>query len=231
MKRLASLLLAAALVSSPASAQVLLNDNFNGENGGLTYLNYAGFANWLTTGNVDLVKSGDYGIICPSGACVDMDGTTGPGQLFSAQNFGFASGDVMKVSFDVSGNQRGGAADIFSVGLIFAGNTQLGPYMGTGGLSSFTGASLFTSGYTMSTAIADNTPFSTWTFQFQAASAGAFQLMFGTSSADNVGPLLDNVMVERVSGTTVTPEPSTWAMLAFGLGSVGFVSRRRVRKA
>ncbi|MEO7998035.1 MAG: PEP-CTERM sorting domain-containing protein [Gemmatimonadaceae bacterium] len=231
MKRLASLVLAAALAASPASAQVLLNDHFNGENGGLTYLGYAGFANWAVVGNVDLVKSGDFGITCPSGACVDLDGTTGPGHMFSLQNFGFASGDIMRISFDVSGNQRGGGADVFSMGLNFAGNTQLGAYAGTGGFSSVFGSSLFSSSYTVSTGIADNTPFSTWSFQFQAIDPGAFQLVFGTTSADNVGPLLDNVSVERFSRQTVTPEPSTWAMLAFGLGSVGFVSRRRVRKA
>lgn len=43
----------------------------------------------------------------------------------------------------------------------------------------------------------------------------------GTS--DSLGGYLDNI---NLVGTAV-PEPSTWAMLIFGFGLVGFVSRRR----
>ncbi|MBS3960497.1 MAG: PEP-CTERM sorting domain-containing protein [Sandarakinorhabdus sp.] len=43
----------------------------------------------------------------------------------------------------------------------------------------------------------------------------------GTTSNDNIGPILDNVLVTQV------PEPATWAMLIAGFGLVGFAMRRR----
>lgn len=44
-----------------------------------------------------------------------------------------------------------------------------------------------------------------------------------TGTNDSLGGYLDDI---RLVGTAV-PEPSTWAMLIFGFGLVGFVSRRR----
>jgi hypothetical protein len=46
-------------------------------------------------------------------------------------------------------------------------------------------------------------------------------LVFWTPSADNVGPLLDNVLVSQV------PEPSSWMLMIAGFGLVGYSARRR----
>jgi hypothetical protein len=51
------------------------------------------------------------------------------------------------------------------------------------------------------------------------------QIRFGTTSGDNVGPVLDNVLVSQV------PEPATWAMLIAGFGLVGFAARRQRKLA
>lgn len=232
MKRFALLGLAAALVTSPLSAQTLLNDTFNTENGGNSALNYSSFANWTVNGQVDLVKNGDFGISCfgGNGLCVDLDGSSGPGWIMS-QYFSFNAGQKMKFSMQLSGNQRSLTDfDDVELNLMFAAPTTFGNYMGTGGWNGITGYfGIPTTNVSIGpVSVAGNAGFSLWTFEFEALTSGSVQYTLGSSSADNVGPIADNIMVER---TTVTPEPSTWAMLAFGMGAVGFAARRRQRNA
>jgi hypothetical protein len=50
----------------------------------------------------------------------------------------------------------------------------------------------------------------------------------GTNSADNVGPLLDNVKLTVDAGV---PEPAAWAMMLAGFGLVGAAMRRREKVA
>lgn len=79
MHKLVVTALAAAAFAAPAQAGVVYSNNFDSENGGNTALNYNGFNGLtVTNGTVDLVKSGDFGIICAgaAGACVDLDGST-----------------------------------------------------------------------------------------------------------------------------------------------------------
>ena len=61
---------------------------------------------------------------------------------------------------------------------------------------------------------------------FIATGAGSLQMAFGTTSADNIGPLLDNVRLD----VSAVPEPATWAMMLLGLGFVGGAMRSRRRK-
>ena len=231
MKRLAMLSIAAVLASGPLSAQTLLHDNFNAENGGASYLNYSSFANWTVVGQVDLVASGNFGISCSGGigSCVDLDGSSGPGYIVS-QYFAFNAGDRMKFSVNVSGNQRSlGTYDDVSLNMMFGAPVTVGSYLGTGGFAS-SGTLLGTTGSVSVFAdpLIGSAAFSIWTFEFQALTAGSVQYTLGTDSGDAIGPIVDDVQIDR---TTLAPEPSTWAMLAFGMGAVGVVSRRRVRKA
>ena len=72
-----SLIAIAALALAPATANAQnFNDNFNNEGPAGSTLNYGSFTNFTTTGQVDLVSSPDYGIIC-DGKCVDLDGIRG----------------------------------------------------------------------------------------------------------------------------------------------------------
>jgi len=232
MKRIGLLVVAAAIATSSANAQILLSDNFNGENAGASALNFSSFLNWNVVGQVDLVAQGSFGLNCAGGvgSCVDLDGTSGPGRLVSKTAFTFATGDAMRISFDLSGNQGRGAFDVFQLGLNFGSGATLGPIVGTGGLSVFTGAPPDGPAVSLTYGIRVNSgdPFSTWSLQFTAATSGSVTYSLGTTSSDDFGPILDNVVVQRF-GTTTVPEPSTWALMAFGMGAMGLVARRRTR--
>jgi len=235
MKRLALGCLAVVLASRTASAQILLNDNFNNENGGTTALNYNAFANWSVTGQVDYVN-GFPGISCVggTGGCIDLDGSSGPGTIRTLSSFSFIAGQTMRITFDLSGNQRGGSDDSWTLALNFTG-APTGTFSGFGGFAGVGGGpinnlSLFSS----QRLTAPDAPFASYGMDFTAASAGTVRYSIGTTSADNFGPIVDNVVVGRWDGQVlaqdVVPEPSTWAMLAFGLGAMGLVARRRVRE-
>jgi hypothetical protein len=71
--------------------------------------------------------------------------------------------------------------------------------------------------------VAGNAPWTTYFYTFNPTNAGSFQVRFATGSSDNVGPLLDNVLVTQ----GVIPEPASWAMLIAGFGLVGTAMRRR----
>ncbi len=228
MQRFLIAALGLALSAQTAQAQ-LFTDNFNSENGGNSSLNYNRFANWTVQGQVDLVRSGDFGITC-FGTCVDLDGSSGPGALVSKRSYAFNSGDMLTFSFDVSGNQRGGSSDELFLALEFGQGASLASYTGTGGFSSYSNS--VPGGFTLGSiafgqTIAPSDPFSTWSMSFVAAGAGSLYYVLSTNSRDNVGPIVDNIVIDQTS--TTVPEPSTWALMAAGLGAMALVARRRTR--
>ena len=220
-KLIAGAAFCATLVSGGAQAAVVFSDNFNGEGGGVSVLNYASFANWDVTGQVDLVKEPGYGITCNTGSCVDLDGTTGPGQIAMKNAYSFNAGDTVNFTFDISGNQRGGPGDNLTFGFTFGGLTQInnvdfwGTNFGSLNVSSYSNAfGPLSSSY----------PWTSYTISFVAANAGNVKFFLGTDSADNVGILIDNVSLS-IGGAV--PEPATWAMMIMGFGLAGSALRRR----
>jgi hypothetical protein len=203
MRNMAITLAALVAFAAPAQAAVVLSENFDGQNGGASALNYTGFTNFTVEGQVDLVRSGDFGITC-SGSCVDLDGSSGPGALVSGL-FSHNAGDVFTFQFVIGGNQRmvSGSDDVF--------------------LSLYNGATnaLIETG---SISIASGAPFTTFNDSWTFASAGTFYFKLGTTSGDNQGPLVDSILVNN---TSAVPEPATWAMMIGGFGLVGASMRRR----
>lgn len=218
-------------LAAPASAAVVFSDNFDAENGGATALSYNGFANFSVIGNVDLVKNGDYSIVC-SGSCVDLDGTTGPGRITSLQSFAFSAGDTVRYTATLGGNQRDAASDGFYLGFNFGGNTSLVNYgynfanLGGNDQIVYSGT---TTGISTSFAIAGNQSFGSYSLFFTAGNAGTLKFFTGTGSADNVGPLLDKVALSI--DKAAVPEPAAWAMMLAGFGLVGAAMRRREKVA
>lgn len=174
-KTLAILAVAAGTVFAvPAQATIVFQDGFEGEPAG-SALNYASFANWnVSNGTVDKIASGGFGITCAggSGLCVDMDGSTSDaGDLATKTSFNILAGETVRLMFDYSGNQRGGAADTMNVSL----------------------GSLFTEVFS---AIPANQPFQTITRTFVAGANESASLVFSHAGGDNFGMILDNVKLE-----------------------------------
>jgi hypothetical protein len=221
-----SLIAIAALALAPVAAHAQnFNDNFNNEGPAGSTLNYSGFANFTTTGQVDLVSSPDYGILC-DGKCVDLDGTTGPGAMLS-KAIAFTAGQAVKISFDVGGSQRSGDSDSFSFATLFGAPTDVTGLMT---LTGFPGSPFNLGNFnnlvsvSYGTSIAGNAGFTTYSLLFRPLESGTLQLSFSTTSADNIGPLLDNVSVVAV------PEPAAWGMMIGGFGLAGMAVRRRAAK-
>lgn len=174
LKMLTSFALAAA-ISTGAQAGVIFQDNFDAEGvAGQSTTNYTGFANWtVAEGSVDLVKSGNYGISCTGGAgkCVDLDGSTKNAGTFNSNNLTLAAGNY-SLAFDISGNQRGSAADSMVVTL----------------------AGLINESFTLSA----SDPWKTIIRNFTVVSDITGFISFNHDGKDNIGIMLDNVAVSAV---------------------------------
>jgi len=218
----------ATSAAAGASAGVLMSNNFDSEAGGASALNYTGFSNLtVTAGTVDVVHTPDYGITCAGGAgsCVDLDGSTLQSGTLSTATFAFNAGDTVTFSFDLSGNQRTGGSDDWLVGLTFGGNTALASYNLGGAFGTSTPFSNFiTSGITTSTSAAGSDPFASYQVSFVANQAGTFNAYLQTFGDDNVGPVVDNLLLTDVAAV---PEPATWALMLGGFGLAGATLRRR----
>jgi hypothetical protein len=220
-------LAAACLSASQAVAGLVFTDNFDAENGGASAANYTGFANWTVKAGqrVDLMHNGDSGTT-GSGAYVDLDGSPGPGQIFTKQVFSWTAGALITIDFDMSGNQRSTTPETWYTGffdlnpagngatnrVVFVNNTP-GPQTNLSGVQSLTTAITFIG----------VTHFDPTEVRFNVTNAGSGVFYFGSTSSDGLGPLLDNV---RISIDSV-PEPGAWALMLGGFGLAGGALRRR----
>jgi len=198
-----------------ATSFVLFSDDFNSENGGMTYGNYKDFQNWdVVSGAVDLLGpewQGYYNNPMPAwvGSFVDLDGTTGAGagKLVSKEEFRLLPGTI-ELQFDIHGS--------------------LCPYSDrTDELNELLIVSLgdiFTETFT----IPQDYSFTTITRYIDLQRRTDGRLIFDqTSGNDNMGPLLDNIKLTRNVGNNPVPEPMT--MLLFGPALLGLFGLKRRR--
>jgi len=180
---------------------------------------YTAFANWkVTRGSVDLIAQGQFGLSCfgNSGKCLDMDGgTTMAGRLETRVAYDLAPGPY-SLSFALSGNQRGGAADSITVSL---GNTAQSLYSETFNLAS-------------------SAPWQVITRSINVPARTSAKLVFdhagGFSTSDNVGILLDEVKLSSAATSASAAAPATspgflGALLGFFAVFGAYSLRRRPR--
>jgi hypothetical protein len=216
---------AAFAIAAPASATIVFFDGFEGDT---PDTGYTELANWTVLGStVDIVGSSNpWGITVSSpatGNVLDLDGSPGPAALVTKAVFNFNAGDVVTLSFDVGGAQRGSISDDFLAGLAF--DESLASNIFGSGLTASPDTAL--GGVTQGIFLTGVTPFTSSSIGFTALGAGSLQVAFVTQSSDNIGPLLDNVKLS----IGPVPEPASWAMMLLGIGAVGAAMRRRQRIA
>lgn len=191
---MAGLLLISLVGTSQAAT--IFSDNFDGENGGVGVLNYAGFTQWTVTGGtVDLIGIGFHDFQPGNGLYVDMDGSTSNAGIMT-RTFSLDTGNY-SLSYSLAGSQRGGGDSV---------KVMLGNFVN------------------VTHTLAGNAPFTVFTQTFSVAAALSADLSFEGIGGDNVGLLLDNVVLSK----TAVPLPAT--LLLLGSGIAGLVGSRIRRK-
>jgi hypothetical protein len=173
-------------------ATVIFSDNFNTENGGIGQLNYNAFANWsASNGTVDLIGNpGFFDFFSSNGLYVDLDGTSFQAGTFTSIGIPVTRGNYI-LSFLLAGSQRG---DVNTVQVNVSG-----------GLAS--------SSYTL----ASNVPLTLETMSFTVLAPTTINLSFhNEGSSNNIGLILDNVSLDRVS-TAVPDSGSTTVLLGIAI--------------
>lgn len=192
-----------ALSVGSAQAAVLFQDDFD-DDSAVSVLNFNAFDNWnVVEGTVDYIRSGGFGISCAGGAggCVDVDGSTGNGgRMETSTIFHFDAETTYVLYVDISGNQRGGAADFIDIG--------------------------FTDFASFGTPVPVDMPWTEFALAVWSGSAWDARIFIETSSNDNVGPVIDNVRLATFE--LEVPEPATLALSIAALaGLIGSGGARR----
>lgn len=210
---LAALMGAALAAGASAQAAVLLQDDFDGDSAS-TVLNFNSLTNWtVSDGTIDYIRSGAYGIGCVggTGGCLDMDGSTSnAGQITSSATFSLTAGVTYTLTAQISGNQRGGASDSLTLGLIDAATDA--------SLSSFTlppidpGAAFSALG--------------TYSLSITPVASTSVRVSFSGIGGDNIGPILDNVLFTDDTRPIPVSEPGTALLAGLGLLALALYGRR-----
>lgn len=162
-------IIGAAAISAGAHADIVFQDNFNGENEGSGSLNYSAFLHWsVEDGTVDLIGNGYFDFYPGNGLYVDLDGSSGqPGMIYTSLELAAGS---YRLEFDLGGSTRG---ESNMVGVI-------------------AGSSMET--YTL----ASSDPLTRRAIDFTSNGDGPVMIGFRNDGWDNMGAILDNVTVSTL---------------------------------
>lgn len=190
--------------AGPVRGAIVFSDNFDQEGLGL---NYTGFLNWTPiAGTVDTLGMDSMGgvfndLLPGNGVYVDLDGSTGQPASLVSNALTLTPGNYT-LSFDLAGSQRGDSNNV----RVLVGTTA-DPF-------------LFLQ-TTLTRASAD--PFTTVTLDFSVAVTTAnVRINFGNQEGDNLGALLDRVVLDN--GIAAVPEPSTFILA--GLSGIALLGCR-----
>lgn len=234
MRQLYLLLVIAFALAGPAFGATVLQDNFDGENGGIPTPDYSSFANFEIPGPspVGLVDTGTLGL--PGhGLAVQLGGLGhAAGGIETTNAFSFTAGELIILSLKVAGQQRPEPTRPISVDFFFDAPVDISEYGENIGGAQYRGPSAaFQVGqFALSTdwfypaGIPNDLPFVTLTDWVVPATSGAFRVAIFGDAVDEPGPLIDDFIL---SVGDAIPEPSTWFMLVTGVGLIGLVARRK----
>jgi hypothetical protein len=191
-----------------ATAGIIYQDNFDSYATTSSTLNFTGFNAPIvvSSGSVDLVRSGNFGIPCVggTGGCVDLDGSSGQSGTLT-WTFNLTPG-IYEFRFALSGSQRGTVDDTLTLELFASDPARI-----DGGFS-------------------DTLPGIRPEFGFAGLLIGwevfgntTVTVRLGTIGNDNIGPVLDDVLLRSVD----VPEPAALALFGMGISGLAFARRRK----
>jgi hypothetical protein len=231
---LATAIGAAAFAAVPASANILINGDF--ETG-----DYTGWSVTTQGGSNGAIaiapNNGGPAPISGQGTALNANGGRwysltdqgGPGSYSLTQGFTLATASRVTISFDMFANNYAGVVFPGRDYTVVPAQNAVVDIL-TGAASPFTDAAgdivsvLYGPG---SDAFNVVNPWTSYSYTLNLA-AGSYQIRF----AETDNQLFFNQGVDNVSIISgVVPEPATWAMLIIGFGAVGFAARRRTAVA
>jgi hypothetical protein len=194
--------LLALWMAPSAGAAVIFADDFEAETSGPN----ASLTNWtVSDGTIDVVGTGFFPELCTSGSpttprCVDMDGSTADAGVITSPAFSLDPGSYT-LSFWAAGNQRNYPQD----DMTFAVGSSL-----NGLLSLPTSA-----------------PWTQYSFLFSVLASESASIVFNHAGADNVGIVIDNVLLE--SNVAAVPEPMSLTLFGTGMAALAYKRRRAAK--